>query len=158
MEEVHIGEYTFNKVTHQVTKLDFESFHEPTTRLDYKQSRILELLISNQGKVVSRETFAKEIWDSSFVSDATINNKICALRKAFSDNSRTPRYIKTHPQAGYELLAKVKESKTEKTIFQQSEKIFRELYVYFNSQVKISIGHVLMLCAILLIVVLASTK
>lgn len=158
MEEIQIGEYKFNKITHHISK-NQSANDVIIARLDYKQSRILELLVNNHRQIVSRETFATEVWNTSFVSDATINNKICALRKAFADNSKHPTYIKTHPQVGYELLAPViTDSKNHSSLVKQSEHLIQEFFAYFNSQLRVSIGQVLMLLGFIAIVMLILHK
>lgn len=76
-------------------------------KLEPKQSKILELFIQLQGQIVSREMLEEEVWLGRVVSEQAVNNKISELRKLFNDDFRNPKYFKTHPQLGYELITEV---------------------------------------------------
>ncbi|REL28601.1 hypothetical protein DXX93_19880 [Thalassotalea euphylliae] len=76
-------------------------------KLEPKQSKILELFAQHQGEIVSREVLEREVWAGTIVSEQAVNNKISELRKLFGDNYKAPKYLKTHPQLGYELIAPI---------------------------------------------------
>lgn len=66
-------------------------------------NKILLLLISRQGEVVSRDEFFHEIWDKEgLISSAnTLNQYVSKLRKTFSDFFPDQTVISTVPRVGY---------------------------------------------------------
>lgn len=66
-------------------------------------NKILLLLISRQGEVVSREDFFREIWDKEGLisSENTLNQYISKLRKIFSVFLPNENIITTVPRFGY---------------------------------------------------------
>jgi DNA-binding winged helix-turn-helix (wHTH) protein len=78
-------------------------------RLQEQPLRILEILLSQQGKVVTREQLREKIWPSdTFVDfDHGINNAIKRLREALGDTAETPRYVETVPRRGYRFLGSI---------------------------------------------------
>ena len=128
MERYKIGCFVFEPDSNVVRNTECDE--SQVIKLDYKHSRILHLLAENQGQIISREKFSQEIWEKTYVSDASINNKICALRRVLGDDPRKPVYIKTHPQLGYELLApvdKIGNSAELSKIREQTEDLMRML-------------------------------
>src|SRR5438477_10756688 len=75
-------------------------------RLQEQPLQILQILLEQPGKVITREELRKRIWPSdTFVDfDHGINNAVKRLREALSDAAETPRYIETLPRRGYRFL------------------------------------------------------
>lgn len=68
------------------------------TRNEY---RILQCLMENAGKVVSRDTIMEKLWeDESFVDDNTLTVNVTRLRKKLEDAGCVD-YIKTKKGVGY---------------------------------------------------------
>jgi len=80
-------------------------------RLPRQPFRILLLLISRAGEVVSREEIHAAIWgDDTYVDfDHGINSAIRQIRSALCDNAELPRYIRTLPRRGYSFIAAVEQ-------------------------------------------------
>src|SRR5204863_1651907 len=78
-------------------------------RLQEQPLQILEILLRQPGKVVTREELRNQIWPSdTFVDfDHGINNAIKRLREALADTAETPRYIETLPRRGYRFIKSV---------------------------------------------------
>jgi transcriptional activator of cad operon len=74
-------------------------------RLDGKQTALLVYFVKSSKQIISRDMLAENVWSGRFVSDHAINTKISELRKLLSDDYKKPRYLKTHHQRGYELVA-----------------------------------------------------
>src|SRR6266700_895939 len=76
-------------------------------RLQEQPLQILQILLEQPGKVITREELRKRIWPSdTFVDfDHGINNAIKRLREALADTAETPRYIETLPRRGYRFIA-----------------------------------------------------
>ncbi|MGI5927217.1 MAG: winged helix-turn-helix domain-containing protein, partial [Thermacetogeniaceae bacterium] len=68
------------------------------TKNDYK---ILQLLMENAGKVVSREEIMQRLWESDdFVDDNTLTVNITRLRKRLAE-AGLHNFIKTKKGLGY---------------------------------------------------------
>jgi len=78
-------------------------------RLPPQPFKVLVLLASKAGELVSRESIQQEVWGrETFVDfDQGISFCIKKIRAALSDNSDTPRYIETVPRRGYRFVAPV---------------------------------------------------
>lgn len=69
--------------------------------LTKNEFRILEVLMNNKGKVISRETIMTKLWETdSFVDDNTLTVNITRLRKKLEDNGLND-FIKTKKGLGY---------------------------------------------------------
>ncbi|MCW5964467.1 MAG: winged helix-turn-helix domain-containing protein [Bryobacterales bacterium] len=68
--------------------------------------RVLALLASHKGQLVSREEIRREIWgDATFVDfEQGLNHCIAQVRKALGDDHLDSRFIHTVPGRGYRLL------------------------------------------------------
>src|SRR5437763_14049746 len=75
-------------------------------RLQEQPLQILQILLEQPGKVITREDLRKRVWPSdTFVDfDHGINNAIKRLREALVDTDETPHYIETLPRRGYRFL------------------------------------------------------
>src|SRR5437667_2446111 len=78
-------------------------------RLQEQPLQILQILLEQPGKVITREELRKRIWPSdTFVDfDHGINNAIKRLREALGDTTETPRFIETLPRRGYRFVERV---------------------------------------------------
>src|SRR5258708_8639347 len=81
-------------------------------KLQPQPMRILCLLVSRAGHLVTREEIQKHIWaDQTFVDfEHGLNYSIRAIRSALGDDAETPRYIETEPRRGYRFIAAVTSS------------------------------------------------
>lgn len=69
--------------------------------LTKNEFRILEVLMNNKDKVISRETIMTKLWETdSFVDDNTLTVNITRLRKKLEDNGLND-FIKTKKGLGY---------------------------------------------------------
>src|SRR2546428_2195307 len=78
-------------------------------RLQEQPLQILEILLGQPGKVVTREELKKRIWPSAtFVDfDHGINNAIKRLREALGNTAETPLYIETLPRRDYRFIGNI---------------------------------------------------
>jgi DNA-binding winged helix-turn-helix (wHTH) protein/TolB-like protein len=74
---------------------------------------VLLVLVRNQGHVVGKEDFMREVWPDSVVEDKNITDNISILRQALGDDAREPRYIKTVQRKGYRFVCEVTEVQDE---------------------------------------------
>lgn len=77
---------------------------EPVS-LEPQAIRLLEFLIQNSNRVVSKDELIEEIWEGRAITDAALNTRIRAVRKALGDAATTPRFIKTYPKRGFKFIA-----------------------------------------------------
>jgi DNA-binding winged helix-turn-helix (wHTH) protein/tetratricopeptide (TPR) repeat protein len=74
------------------------------------EPRVMEVLIhlaENTGATHSAEAILLEVWKHKFFGDNPVHKAINALRKAFGDDPKAPRYIETIRKRGYRLIATV---------------------------------------------------
>jgi DNA-binding winged helix-turn-helix (wHTH) protein/TolB-like protein len=78
-------------------------------RLQPQPARVLALLVSRAGEVVSREELRQQIWnDGTFVDfERGLNFCISQIRTALNDSADSPRFIETLPKRGYRFIAPV---------------------------------------------------
>ncbi len=78
--------------------------------------KVLSLLASRAGEVVTRDELRRQIWgDETYVDfERGLNYCILQIRRALGDDARAPRFVETLPRRGYRFVAPV-ETLGEKT-------------------------------------------
>jgi TolB-like protein/Tfp pilus assembly protein PilF len=78
-------------------------------RLQPQPARLLQLLLSKAGELVTRRAIQELLWSDGTTVDFEIGVNRCVrqLRAALLDDSGTPRYIKTVPRVGYCFIASI---------------------------------------------------
>jgi TolB-like protein/DNA-binding winged helix-turn-helix (wHTH) protein len=71
--------------------------------------RVLNLLLSRAGDVVTREELRRELWSAEIFVDFehVLNTSIKEIRAVLNDSATEPRYIETLPKLGYRFIAPV---------------------------------------------------
>lgn len=67
----------------------------------------LTLLVSEQGRLVTKERFHDEVWRGVPVTDEALTQCIRTLRRQLGDDAGRPRFIETAPKHGYRFIASV---------------------------------------------------
>nr|WP_166176477.1 transcriptional regulator [Altererythrobacter segetis] len=67
----------------------------------------LALLLSEPGKLVSKDRFMDEVWRGIPVTDEALTQCIKTLRRQLGDDAASPRFIETVPKHGYRFIAPV---------------------------------------------------
>lgn len=67
----------------------------------------LALLVSEQGRLVSKDRFLEEVWRGVPVTDEALTQCIRTLRRQLGDDAGRPRFIETVPKHGYRFIASV---------------------------------------------------
>ena len=70
---------------------------------------LLQLLIENRHRVVSKDEIIEHVWDGRIVSDGTLNSRINSARRALGDDGKAQAVIKTFPRRGFRFVAAVTE-------------------------------------------------
>ncbi len=73
-------------------------------RLTPTEWQVLEMLVRNPGKLITRQTLLKSIWGSEHVSDTGyLRLYVSQLRKKLEPDPGSPRYLITEAGMGYRL-------------------------------------------------------
>jgi TolB-like protein/Tfp pilus assembly protein PilF len=72
-------------------------------------ARLLALLISRRGLLVTREEVRRHIWPDTIVEfDHGLNTCIRAIRLALGEKAEAPEFVQTVPRRGYRFIAEVR--------------------------------------------------
>jgi DNA-binding winged helix-turn-helix (wHTH) protein len=82
--------------------------------LSPKAFELLELLVRERPKALSKEKIHEHLWPEVFVSDASLSNLIAELRAALGDEAQKPRILRTVRRFGYAFQAQARETSAAK--------------------------------------------
>jgi TolB-like protein/Flp pilus assembly protein TadD len=71
---------------------------------------LLDYLIRNRERVVSKDELINAIWDGRSVSDAALTTRLNAARTAIDDSGEEQRFIKTLPRKGFRFVGAIREA------------------------------------------------
>lgn len=74
-------------------------------RLEPKAFDLLLYFTRHPEETISRERLIAEVWGGKFVTDDAVMVAVYALRQAFEDDSRSPKFIETIRGRGYRWIA-----------------------------------------------------
>ena len=95
MMRLTAGDWVFDSDTRQLIRAGAPAPLSP------KAFALLELLIRERPKAVSREAIHRELWPGTFVTPANLANLVTELRAALGDDAREPRFVRTVRRFGY---------------------------------------------------------
>ena len=100
---IRFGEFELEPMTGELRKAGLP------VKLQPQPLRVLVLLASNAGRLVTREEIQQAIWKGvTFVDfEHGLNFCIKQIRVALGDNAQAPRFIETLPRRGYRFIADV---------------------------------------------------
>ncbi|MEO5913943.1 MAG: response regulator transcription factor [Luteolibacter sp.] len=100
-DEMTVTEIGFGNVIVDFSRATF-SKNGISFGLASKESKILQLLINGQGKVISRDDILARIWpDQPFITPRTVDVHVAWLRQKIEDKAESPRHILTVRGEGY---------------------------------------------------------
>lgn len=77
-------------------------------RLEEKPFLILEALLAQAGRMVTRKSLREKLWPDTHVRyDQNLNTAVNKLRDLLGDSAQSPRFIETLPRLGYRFIAPV---------------------------------------------------
>ena len=87
-------------------------------RLPHQPLRILTMLVTRAGELVTREEIRAAVWgDETFVDyEQGINTAIRQIRFALHDAAEAPRFLQTVPRRGYRFIAAVERIEPEEML------------------------------------------
>jgi two-component system response regulator RegX3 len=95
---LHVGEVRLDPDRHEVY------VHNSSVLLPLKEFELLELLLANAGRVLTRETLIDRIWGPHYVGDTkTLDVHVKRLRSKIEDDPSNPRRITTIRGLGYKF-------------------------------------------------------
>jgi TolB-like protein len=71
---------------------------------------LLDYLIRNRDRVVSKDDLINAIWNGRIVSDAALTTRLNVARSAIGDSGEQQRLIKTLPRKGFRFVGQVREA------------------------------------------------
>jgi DNA-binding winged helix-turn-helix (wHTH) protein/TolB-like protein len=85
-------------------------------RLQPQPARVLAILVTHAGEVVTRDSLRQEVWsDGTFVDfERGLNFCVAQIRSALGDAADSPRFIETLPRRGYRFIAPVQRLRPER--------------------------------------------
>ena len=95
-----------------MTAVSFGSFVlDPDTRelrrgtesvaLSPKAYQLLEVLLANRPKALSKAALQQHLWPDTFVLEKNLVNLIAEIREALGDSATNPQFVRTVPRFGY---------------------------------------------------------
>jgi TolB-like protein/tetratricopeptide (TPR) repeat protein len=100
----------------------FEDYALDTDRRELQRAReevvvtpqvfdLIEYLIRNRERVVSKDELVSAVWKGRIVSDAALTTRLNAARSAIGDTGEKQHLIKTLPRKGFRFVGAVKEDR-----------------------------------------------
>lgn len=99
---VHMGQVRVDLASHSISReTENGTSHIHLTPTEWK---VLELLIHNSGKLVTRQSLLSHVWGSEHTTDTGyLRLYISQLRKKIEDNPTDPQFLITEAGMGYRL-------------------------------------------------------
>lgn len=95
------GEFTFDCGSHLLLRKGVEQHLSP------KAQQLLQMLLLNRPRAVSREQVYDALWPSTFVCETNMASIVSEVRRALGDHARASQYIRTVHGFGYAFSADV---------------------------------------------------
>ncbi len=105
----HANLFHFNSFELDVTCGELRFGHR-RLMLQPQPFKVLALLVSKSGQIVTRDEIKEEVWDSGIFVDFSAGLNFCVrqIRRVLGEDARRPRFIETVHRRGYRFMAPVK--------------------------------------------------
>lgn len=80
-----------------------------TVHIQPKAFQLLELLLENRPKALSKHQIHERLWPGTFVSDSTLSSLLTEIRAAIRDDARESRFVRTVHRFGYAFSGSAQE-------------------------------------------------
>ncbi|NKB53103.1 MAG: hypothetical protein GKR97_12915 [Rhizobiaceae bacterium] len=71
---------------------------------------LLSYLAENSDRVVSKDELIENVWQGRIVSDANLNSRVNAARRAVNDDGKAQNVIRTFPRKGFRFVAELNDA------------------------------------------------
>jgi DNA-binding winged helix-turn-helix (wHTH) protein len=116
--------YRFNDIELDTASMELRA-NGALISLEPQVFDLLQYLIENRERVVSRDDLIASVWNGRIVSETTISARINAARRAVGDGGNNQSVIKTVPRRGYRFIADVRRLPAP----QQSTKLYKGIEI-----------------------------
>src|SRR3981189_1501770 len=99
----------FFKITHSIPT-DASCIAARTSSVAPQVFDLLDYLIRNRERVVSKDDLINAMWNGRIVSDGALTTRLNVARSAIGDSGEEQRLIKTLPRKGFRFVATVREA------------------------------------------------
>lgn len=99
MPQFQFGQFSFDSQSGELTHPD-----KPQQALRHKVAGLLQYLIENKDRVISKEELLDSLWQHGDYRENSLTQSIRELRLALDDNAKQPSFVKTYPQRGYQWI------------------------------------------------------
>lgn len=98
---IKFGDFQFDQEACSLTQ------HDLPVALEPQALQLLGFLIKHRDRIVSKDDLIEEIWEGRAITDAALNTRIRAVRRALGDSASSSEFIKTFPKRGFQFVAQV---------------------------------------------------
>lgn len=98
--------YVFEACTLDTDRLELRRGSE-LVEVEPQVFSLLVFLIDNRDHVVSKDDLIAGVWGNRIISDATLNTRINAARRAVGDTGKAQTIIRTFPRRGFRFVAEL---------------------------------------------------
>ena len=102
---VRFGDCLLDSETRQLFVLGEEIHVHP------KAFQLLELLLENRPKAISKGSVHERLWSGTFVSDSTLTSLVAEVRHAIGDGAHESRFVRTVHRFGYAFSGEAQEAR-----------------------------------------------
>jgi DNA-binding winged helix-turn-helix (wHTH) protein len=74
-----------------------------------KAFQLLETLLKERPKVLSKEDLLRQLWPETFVTEGSLANLISEIREALQEDARKPEFLRTVHGVGYSFCGRARE-------------------------------------------------
>lgn len=105
-EHVFFGEFELDRRTGELRR------NNVPVKLQPQPAKVLNILVSRAGEVVTRTELAEQVWGAETYVDFEhgLNFAIRQIRSVLEDSADHPRFLETIPKRGYRFIAPVNDS------------------------------------------------
>ena len=95
MTAVSFGHFVLDLDTHELRR------RSEAVALTPKAFQLLEVLVVNRPKALSKSALQERLWPDTFVLEKNLVNLVAEIRAALGDSATNPRFVRTVPRFGY---------------------------------------------------------
>lgn len=101
MVSYRFGEFTLHSATRQLL------FNEEEVHLSPKGFDLLNVLLANRSRAVSKAELQQCLWPTTFVEETNLAGLVAEIRRALHDPAANPRFVRTVYGFGYRFIGEV---------------------------------------------------